>query len=622
MTLTEREKNLLILLLQHERLICSVIADLLQVSEKTVRNDIKKINANFGKKLVLSSRNGYFINPEYRSLLTEEVAVLPFQKEKNLKEILHYLFINNGSLFDDVADKFYISSSTLQQRLTDINDMIKSYSVKFIRKDAKIFIEGSEKDRQRLLAMLIQEEINNNFDTINDLEKFFPNIDVTSFRREVYHIIEEANYYVPEFYESNLLINLLSIFTFDANYQNQKSYTGKLSKDMEKIASNIADKFGRKDLQTPIQNSLTGVIKRKKLLASYDNLDEKFVNKIKDIILDVFERNKLKVDLKQFINVFSLHIYQLILRCRQDKYIPPQAMLSIKDSCFFIYDIAVQIADKLSSVFQIAIPEFEISLIAIHIGFAIEEAAKPKAENLHLNIAVFFENYTVIEENFLKNINKLIPRHSNCFIVRNAKELYELKNFDLLITTKNIDELLPYTICKISPFINENDIAKIKEAMSKIIKEKEFGHLTEMLSYYFSSDLFLYTTKIKNREEAFKVMAKIMKEKGIIDERFITSLYEREALSSTGFMNSFALPHSLEYNAVCSKIFALVNPESIKWGDAQVKIVFLIAISRKDREKVKPLFDFLTDIMIDEQKIYNLSKAMNFENFMQILLTK
>jgi len=206
--------------------------------------------------------------------------------------------------------------------------------------------------------------------------------------------------------------------------------------------------------------------------------------------------------------------------------------------------------------------------------------------------------------------------------VRNAKELYELKNFDLLITTKNIDELLPYTICKISPFINENDIAKIKEAMSKIIKEKEFGHLTEMLSYYFSSDLFLYTTKIKNREEAFKVMTKIMKEKGIIDERFITSLYEREALSSTGFMNSFALPHSLEYNAVCSKIFALVNPESIKWGDAQVKIVFLIAISRKDREKVKPLFDFLTDIMIDEQKIYKLSKAMNFENFMQILLTK
>lgn len=71
------------------------IANVLQVSPRSVKNFVHEINSMYGKKIILSSRSGYTINSKSNIslLLNEDTEVLPQTHEERSYYIIKQLFL-------------------------------------------------------------------------------------------------------------------------------------------------------------------------------------------------------------------------------------------------------------------------------------------------------------------------------------------------------------------------------------------------------------------------------------------------------------------------------------------------------------------------------------------------
>uniref|UniRef100_UPI000AB0486C HTH domain-containing protein n=1 Tax=Clostridium sp. NkU-1 TaxID=1095009 RepID=UPI000AB0486C len=96
--MTSRQRKILDLLSEHEFLTSQRIAGLLHVSDRTVRNDIREINAELGMEGILSRMGlGYYLKDH--GMESGEVAA-GLESEEDLKReiVRSVLFKKRGSL--------------------------------------------------------------------------------------------------------------------------------------------------------------------------------------------------------------------------------------------------------------------------------------------------------------------------------------------------------------------------------------------------------------------------------------------------------------------------------------------------------------------------------------------
>ena len=67
--ITQRQKKLLKLLSQESIITGDVLANLLSVTSRTIRNEVNAINSVFGCKVVLSTAKGYSVDPQQFPLI-------------------------------------------------------------------------------------------------------------------------------------------------------------------------------------------------------------------------------------------------------------------------------------------------------------------------------------------------------------------------------------------------------------------------------------------------------------------------------------------------------------------------------------------------------------------------
>ena len=94
------------------------------------------------------------------------------------------------------------------------------------------------------------------------------------------------------------------------------------------------------------------------------------------------------------------------------------------------------------------------------------------------------------------------------------------------------------------------------------------------------------------------------------------SMESREAISGTSFVYGFAVPHAIEVSTRESCISIMILREPVKWGDFNVSLVVLLAIRDTDNSLLKVFFDWLCNIVTDNNKFQELIQSKNYEEFM------
>lgn len=606
-----------------------IITSDLGITRRTLINDIKAINTE--NEIISSNNNGYFINPSY---LDEIADLLSNSKnsEDNIDHIIKYILIKNNALtVNEITDNFYISSSKLLKLFPQINNQLKPYGLVIERKNNHVCIEGTEQNKRQLLGNIIHNESYSFFSEIDNFKDYFPNIPVNEICSETVALINEYGYTIPKYYEINFLINFLvavsrNPFIISNTIEDFPTTSQKYDARIlaYKINEMLETKFHMHYINKLItikefEQALDGFISRNGEKPRVFDLSDSFIKLIRKNVEETFKYYYLtSIDCQDFLSVFCLHVSEMIKRCMNSiSFVPTN--ISIKQNAPYIYEIAVSIASKIAKDFNVSIPEVEINLIAIHIGYAIEQAAEKSSIAPLVLVSQFQKTNSILADKIVKEIGYKIQIMG--FYSSISDIPYRLYKNSLIISTELETNKNNNNICCISPFVSDKDINKVQEAITLFIKKKNTNEVSNLINRYLTKDTFYVLDGKMDKYDAINFLCEKAFENKDVLEGFHNQVISREKLSSTCFFDKFAIPHSNIQNAINTKLYVMLNKSKVNWDKSRINLVCLILIKRDANDDFRKLYAGLTDVLCDNSFLFNnIDKIKNLNDFLYFLL--
>ena len=184
----------------------------------------------------------------------------------------------------------------------------------------------------------------------------------------------------------------------------------------------------------------------------------------------------------------------------------------------------------------------------------------------------------------------------------------EMKNIEseLIISTIPI-ETNNQNIVQVSPLLTVEDQEKIELYLS--------GTLSNSLDMYFKEELFVTNFKADNKIDVIKHSAKVLFDKGYVEDNYYASVLEREAMSSTEVGNLVVIPHAFSGTIKKQGICVTILEEPIIWENHLAQIVFTLALDTKMGGDFTTVFERITDLRDNLESINTVLQVKNFEEF-------
>ena len=118
-----------------------------------------------------------------------------------------------------------------------------------------------------------------------------------------------------------------------------------------------------------------------------------------------------------------------------------------------------------------------------------------------------------------------------------------------------------------------------------------------------------------------RALGSSMVELGIIDEGYVEGAIEREAMSSTAFTDTIAVPHAMSMSASHTAIAIVVTETPMQWGGNRVNVIALIAFSAAGRRAFQVVFDQLVEVFSDRDVVQRVvRRGTTFPSFIDELV--
>ncbi|HCV9989799.1 TPA: BglG family transcription antiterminator [Staphylococcus aureus] len=579
------------------------IAEHVNVSNRTVRNDIHVINSNFMDDIIVSIKSkGYQLNTSQYTLetITERYTHIQSYKEKLLLSMAYQLLMHNKSQTLQQLEQDYLLSKTV---LNDYFVRIQQWCQKFnialtIKKKQGIVVDGTDNDITNAIIHLNQ--LSSGHVHVEDL---ILNELPDSHQRMMSHIIQETlqqhSIETTDIQIQQLLIHLILII----KRKQSLSELDTLNHDAKLISQSCIKQINERlgyDLNEKVINMFSFFI-----AYHFNKLDigieRIFIQSYIDRLIELMQQrihvpfNEDSILQQNLYNHFS----KAYLRITQNIYLNNPLVIEIKKLYPFVFNTLFEAIDKLAIDTDIEMSEDEIAFLTIHFQAAIERRTKTQ---LNVVIACY---YGLGVSNFLETkINNLSEELSviNTIKLENITH-YHFDNVDLLITTHDIPKqtlnILPkhLTTIKVAPLFSEDDRHKIIH----VVKQKQ-----NPVQAHHHMDFLVVNTEQKPRHtvQIFEEAQKILQAHHAIVEGYIESALEREKSSSTYIGNFMAIPHGDPEKVLQSHVLIFRTKDVFPWRQHDVKLVFFLAISHKDKAFTKQMMQLIANL--DDDSVNHL----------------
>ena len=601
-----------------------VLSEHLNVSVRTIQNEISNINKII--KIISSSNKGYsVIKDVYNDL---DVSTVDFPSVDDFEIIRYIFFLNQPENIDEIAEKYYMSTSSLEKKLRNFNETLSNYDLKIERTHGDLYIYGNELNKRKFIRDLISTEVNSSFKHI-DLSEYFQGMDIEYVKNMILNIIDRHDYYVDSIYKDSLILNII-IVLYRMRFENYLTPIQSFKIDesiyytiSQEICTQYSNHWSIHPTDDDIQyiaNLLVGQIKSLNLAKDNSPQDEiisqDFINTIDTVLKDTFNHYLLDIDFKDLLYNFALHTDGMIKRVRSNNPAGNALLASLKKQSPFILDVSIYIAHKFNNLFKIQIPESEISLIAIHIGYLIENSLKGSNK---LNVLLYCDNYHHIADKIKAGLDSNLSSFISITIINQIDENdIRIQSSDLLITTKTVKVYGLKTIT-ISPFFNLNDQMNVVSSVQSCLMKKRKEHYNDLIKRFFKKELY-FSKDIRTKEEAITFLGNQLIDAGIVKQGFVESVFQREKMSSTCFYGTFAIPHGIQLDAKQTMCCVLINENKIQWDSEKISIVLMIAVQKEDRQKFMELYELIISYLEKPDKYNRIVHANSFKDFITILI--
>ena len=609
----------------------------LNFSRRTIQYCVKSINDEY-PNLVISSRNGFKVvsKQQLSSILSNSQVIDIPQTEADRKTLIlkSLLFSNESKDLDELAQELFISPSTLNNELIKIKLELSEFDLIFKTKSNVASIEGLEKNKKKMISSLIYKDTKENFMNLDSMQKYLPMFDLHRVKRIVTDNLKQFEFFIDDFSLLNFVLHIAITMernkldhhlTFKkSSHSNTTLVSAHINEIIKTIANDIEKEysvnFSESDCYDLALLIMTRVINLKPESIAQHQLIDIVGQDVLDLVHIIQQRTLndflIKLDQQDFTFRFSLHIRNLFIRLENKIELRNPQMINIKTSFPFIYDISVFIANIIHQYHHVSISEDEIAYIALHIGVLIEEqkALENKLTAVILN-PQYFSNSLNILKKCLKIFNDSLIISE---VIMDESEIKDHQDFDLLISTIPVHKIIDKQVVLITEYMNHSDIAEIANAIDKALKYKKVMRIESKLKTMFNESCFSIDNIFTNEKEAIHKMASDLFNLGYVNDDFENKLYERESISSSAF-GTIAMPHPLEMCSKKSVISVSIHQKPLQWQDNLVNIIFMLAINDEDRVIFKDIFDFITDTISDEDKLFSLIRVKTFDEFIKLI---
>ena len=510
----------LLKLIENEKKL-SKIAELLNLTERSVRYKIDEINEEIGSKKIEIKKREFFssLNKDDMDKLFENIESTNYiysQKEREELIILYTLMKKDKFLLKEVAEKLGTSKSTIRNDLKNLKKILLEYNIKLLQDDKlKYYFAYSEEDYRYFIAIYLYKYVS--FDKKYD-KIFFD--DISYFRKVIYKEIKEE--YMSEIESVSKRIKKAELDFMDETL------------NILVILMVVSHKRERKNSDLNIEN--TEILEKRQEYLQLKNffLDYTDINLLfftdylfritrdeKDVfvkfknwldisiaiikIVRIFEIES-KVDLKNidvFLDEIFYYIKPLIFRTKRKIKLKNSILKDVKKLYPSIFNFLKKNFYYLEEVISEKVSEEEIAYLVPFFHKALQNNNKINKKAILVttykeNIALFLKEDIEIE--FLIDIDKILTLKSFEQIEK------DLDDYDYILTTFSVEndfvkEIKHTKIIELNPILTEKDIKKLENAGLK--KNKKIK-MTALLKVILENSSDVNVKKLINSlDEAF-----------------------------------------------------------------------------------------------------------------------
>jgi len=510
----------LLKLIENEKKL-SKIAELLNLTERSVRYKIDEINEEIGSKKIEIKKREFFssLNKDDMDKLFENIESTNYiysQKEREELIILYTLMKKDKFLLKEVAEKLGTSKSTIRNDLKNLKKILLEYNIKLLQDDKlKYYFAYSEEDYRYFIAIYLYKYVS--FDKKYD-KIFFD--DISYFRKVIYKEIKEE--YMSEIESVSKRIKKVELDFMDETL------------NILVILMVVSHKRERKNSNLNIEN--TEILEKrqeylqlKNFFPDYTDINLLFFTDYlfritrdeKDVfvkfknwldisiaiikIVRIFEIES-KVDLKNidvFLDEIFYYIKPLIFRTKRKIKLKNSILKDVKKLYPSIFNFLKKNFYYLEEVISEKVSEEEIAYLVPFFHKALQNNNKINKKAILVttykeNIALFLKEDIEIE--FLIDIDKILTLKSFEQIEK------DLDDYDYILTTFSVEndfvkEIKHTKIIELNPILTEKDIKKLENAGLK--KNKKIK-MTALLKVILENSSDVNVKKlINNLDEVF-----------------------------------------------------------------------------------------------------------------------
>lgn len=609
-----------------------VIANYLEVSGRTIRNDIKELNRvlegsgaiiesipSKGNHLIITDLKKYqqFQTNQERKSLGSFVS----NKQRNYFLIDLLLKSTGWIKIDDLCDNLYISRSSLSISLRDIRKKMEYYNIKLISKPRYgVKIEGKEFDIRLCMANNIIEQIQkiDKLVYLDDKQEIMDAISliVTSVFKEYNYRLSDVSYY-------NLLVHIY-VAILRINEGKVACLNDKQLIEIKKRS----EYFMAEDIVKKIEHTLQMIFPRDEIayiaihlaakktvsLGNENNINVVINDETNEIVSHMLQEiyNLFEIDFTNDLELrmmLALHLVPFGVRMMYDLVLYNPLLKEIKTSFPMAYNLAVATRDVLEKYYHKLVKEDEIGYFALHFNLALERK-KSHYDKKNILIVCSSGRGTAqllvyrFREKFQNYINEIVTCELN-----GIKEI-DFKKIDYVISTVPISYPVPVPILEVKTFLGAEDMKNIQVMLS--------GRDNKQMNQYFSRELFLTNLDFNAKEEVLKYMVHVIKKvKQNIPDCFYEAVLRRERLAANEFGNLVAIPHP--DRAMSKETFVCIGilEKPIVWEKKKVQLIFLMSMENNPDRDLFNFYQLTSKFLLNKNYINEIIQKKDFDLFLE-----
>lgn len=626
---TKQEELLQILTQSTDWISSSSLATLMGVSQRTIRNYVNAINSN-ALADIESSKSGYKLNKKVPASIDKE----PLMDERIYFIMSKLLACPTGVSVFDLSEGLSVSESTIINIcMPKIKNIILPFNLTIQSQNYDFFLNGSERDKRKMIGYLVTHNNYGYFTSGDTLEKIFPNFNIKDLMKNLYKLFDQSTLFINNFAMNNLLIHILIILirvnsndrltAFEKKEEPDFLANFKQKKDIIELADRIhqyfEDHFSIKIPEKDYQQIILLIF----LSTNYDVnslksiIDTSFISSIEQMVTQVSQRYTIDPFDQEFISQLTLHMYNARERSQFDLSYPNPIAKEVKREYAPIYDMAVYFAHLFSKKYAVTLSESEIAFITFHFGAYLENNQNYQAS---ISCIIIVEDYLNLSKTIVQQIEKKFQQDLAIRQVMSLNQFMVSKpECDLLISIVDVPIQHPH-IVTISPIITNKNFIDIQNELDYLNERKKMSRAGKYLRSWFNEAIYFRNIQLDSPTEYIQFMGEKCLENHFIQPNFIEDVLLRESVSSTAFTDCLAVPHTISQHAEVSFICVIHNDVPLQWTNNKVNFILMIGITQSDMKYFNDAFNLLIEFFLTPDNQIKLLGTKNFSDFVNTLL--